>query len=105
MAKSGRKFPAALFRPHLRSSVPRGRSTGELIGQDDGLKQGGSLVDRLLILGCRHRIGDDAGTGLDMHLAVLNQCRAESYAGIEVAVVAEIPERAGVAAALRAFHL
>src|SRR3954469_25497369 len=58
------------------------------------------LGDRLLVLVLRLGIGDRAAAGLDVGDAVLDHDGADVDAGVEVARVAEVADRAAVAAAL-----
>ena len=67
----------------------------------DGL----GLVDRLLELVGGLGVGDRAAAGLDVRAAVLDHDRADVDAGVEVAGVAEVADRAAVAAALDRLEL
>src|SRR5438105_2062709 len=56
-----------------RRSLPPPRRAGEALGFFGGTEQGLGLVDAFLLLGFRVGIGDDAGAGLHIHGAVLDQ--------------------------------
>src|SRR6478672_2498678 len=68
----------------LRSLSPSGcaREAASLFGSTE---QSLGFVDAFLLLGFRIGIGDDAGAGLHIHHAVLDQRRAQRDAAIEFA--------------------
>ena len=64
-----------------------------------------ALFLRLSVLLRGHRVGDDAGAGLHVGHAVLDDHRADADAGVEVAAVAEVADGAGVGAAAHRLEL
>jgi hypothetical protein len=66
-------------------------------------KQGLCLVDAFLLLKIRITVGNDAGAGLHVHLAVLYQRRPQYDAGIHFARCRKVTDAAGVEAALFLF--
>src|SRR5262249_23797517 len=70
-----------------------------------GAEQRFGLVDAFLLLELGVGIGDDAGAGLDIHHAVLDQRRAQHDAAVELARGGEIPHRPGIEPALVRFEL
>src|SRR5262245_58142007 len=56
------------------------RRAGEALGLLGGAEQRLRLVDAFLLLGLGIGVGDDAGTGLHVHLAVLDERRAQNDA-------------------------
>ena len=64
-----------------------------------------ALAHRLLVLVVGLGVGDGAAAGLDVRDAVLDHDRADVDAGVEVAGVAEVADRAAVAAALDRLEL
>src|SRR5712691_11491854 len=75
-------------------SLPAARGAGEPLRLLGGAEQRLGLVDAFLLLGFRIGIGDDAGAGLDVHGAVLDQRRAQHDAAVELAGDREIADRA-----------
>ena len=69
------------------------------------LQQRPRLVARLLVLGRRVRVGDDAGAGLDARAAVADRDRADRDAEVEVAGEVDVADRAGVDVAARRLEL
>src|SRR4029453_9227862 len=69
-----------------------------------GAEQCFGLVDTFLLLELWVGIGDDAGAGLDIHHAVLDQCRAQHDATVELARGGEIAHRPGIEPALVGFE-
>src|SRR5262249_40658147 len=57
-------------------SLPASGRTGETSGLLGSAEQRLGFVDALLLLRLRIGIGDNAGAGLDIHPAVLDQCGA-----------------------------
>src|SRR6478609_3512454 len=62
------------------------------------------FVDAFLVFGFGGAVGDDAGAGLDVGFAVLEDDGAEGNAGVAVAVEAEVADGAGVDAAFAFFE-
>src|SRR4051812_23699526 len=88
----------------LRSLSPSGRAreAARLFG---GAEQSLGLVDAFLLLGFRIGIRDDAGAGLDVHRAVLDQRGAQHDGGVHPASGGEIADRAGIEPALLLLQL
>ena len=63
------------------------------------------LVERLLILELGVGVGDDAGAGVDEDFFAFHHDGADDDAGVQIAIVAEIADGAGVKAALLRFQL
>src|ERR1700730_14119610 len=80
--------------------LPAPCRAGEALGFLGGAEQRLGLVDAFLLLGLRIGIGDDAGAGLHVHHAVLDQRGAHHDAAVELAGGGEIADRAGVEPAL-----
>src|SRR5688572_28971920 len=74
------------------------RSAGSqtLLRHGQGLDQRARLVPRLLVLGGRVRVGDDARSGLDAGDAVADGDGANRDAEIEVAGEVEVADGAGI---------
>ena len=82
-----------------RSSLP------PLFGEFDGFEHGARFVQRLLILQRGIGVGDDAGAGVDENFFAFHDDGANDDAGVEVAVVAEVADGAGVKPALLRLQL
>jgi hypothetical protein len=75
-----------------------------VFGEFGGAQHGAGLVLRFLPFGSRVGIGDDAGAGLHVQLAVLDDGGADGDRQIHVAVETEVTDGAGVDAALDRFQ-
>src|SRR5262245_22278402 len=73
-------------------SLPTPRCAREAARFFGGAEQGLGLVDAFALLGRRVRIGDDAGAGLHVHRAVLDECRAQHDRGVHLAGGGEIAD-------------
>ena len=80
--------------------IGRASQAGKTHGLIGGAEQGLGLVDAFLMLVFGNAVGDDAGAGLDIHLAVLDDGGAQHDAGVHVAIGGEIADAAGIDAAL-----
>src|SRR5262249_22048917 len=80
--------------------LPPARRAGEALGLLGGAEQGLGLVDAFLLLGFGVGIGDDAGAGLHVHGAVLDQGGTQDDAAVELASGGEIADRASIESAL-----
>src|SRR5262245_37427641 len=89
----------------LRALLCPPRRTREAFGLLRGAEQRFGLVHAFLLLGLGIGVGDDAGARLHVHLAVLDQRRAQHDAAVELAGGGEIADRAGIEAALLLFEL
>src|SRR5207253_1003733 len=69
------------------------------------LEHGLGLVHRLLVLAGGDRIGDDAGAGLDVKLAVLPDDGAQGDASVHVAGEVDVADGAAVGSAARRLDL
>src|SRR4029450_13890730 len=83
-----------------RASLSSPRRARKSFGFFRGAEQRFGLVDAFLRLELGVGIGDDAGAGLGMHHAVLDQRRAQHDAAVELARGGEIPHRPGIEPAL-----
>ena len=78
---------------------------GLAAGKLDRAHRGGRLGDRLLVLVRGLGVGDRAAAGLHVGDAVLDDDRADVNRGVEIAGIAEVADRAAVAAALDRLEL
>src|ERR1700761_4664444 len=85
----------------LRSSGPVRLGAGDLDRAEDRAR----LVHRLVPLVVRLRVDDGAAAGLHVHAAVLDHDGADVDRRVEVAVPAQVADRAAVAAALDRLEL
>src|SRR5215211_9465080 len=83
-----------------RRLLPAPAQAGEAARLFGRAEQGLGLVHAFLLLERRIGVGDDPGTGLHVDDAVLDQRGAQRDAGVHLAAGAEIPDAAGVEAAL-----
>src|SRR6516225_6030800 len=81
------------------------RRARKAFGLFRGAEQRFGLVDAFLLLALGVGIGDDAGAGLDIHHAVLDQRRTQHDAAVELACGGEIAHRSGIEPALVRFEL
>src|SRR5216684_2199657 len=86
-------------------SLPAPRRAGEPLRLLGRAEQRLGLVDAFLLLGLRIGVGDDAGAGLHVHYAVLDQRGAQHDAAVELAGGGEIADRTGVEPALLLLQL
>ncbi len=85
--------------------LPPSRGAGEALGFFRRAEQRLGLVDAFLLLGLRIGIRHDAGAGLHVHGAVLDQRGAQDDAAVELAGRGKIADRPGVEPALVVLEL
>jgi hypothetical protein len=80
----------------MSSSTAVSSSLEALIGHLERLHERTRLVARLLVLGRRTRVGDDAGAGLKRGEGAAHRDRPDGDTEVEIARAVEIPDRAAV---------